>query len=90
MSMPTIMGFAATFWSNKVHRGPATALGEERLILFCTWLPPGMAQTMMESETDYSYKAAHLEPKLRLSAAASTAAAAAFADAPRTRKRPGA
>ena len=38
-------GFATCFWSNKVHRGPATALGEERLVLFCTWLPPGMARS---------------------------------------------
>mmetsp|Transcript_15544 Transcript_15544/g.35714 ORF Transcript_15544/g.35714 Transcript_15544/m.35714 type:complete len:219 (-) Transcript_15544:141-797(-) len=81
-------GFATTFWSNKVHRGPATGKSEERLVLFCTWLPPGMARAA-ESETDYSYKACHLEPKLRLSAAASEAAAAEFAEyAPRaSRKR---
>lgn len=78
-------GFATTFWSNKVHRGPATAKGEERLVLFCTWLPPGMARKT-ESETDYSYKACHLEPKLRLSAAASEAAAFEYAGARRTRR----
>ena len=91
-------GFATTFWSNKVHRGPATRKGEERLVLFCTWLPPGMARPVeeaatahpTESETDYSYKACHLEPKLRLSTAASEAAAAAFADyqTRRVAKRP--
>lgn len=32
-------GSAAIFWSNKVHRGPATSPGEERLVLFCSWLP---------------------------------------------------
>jgi hypothetical protein len=69
-----------------VHRGPATGRGEERLVLFCTWLPPGMARAT-ESETDYSYKGCHLEPKLRLSTVASDAAAAEYADAPRTRKR---
>lgn len=71
-------GFATTFWSNKVHRGPATAKGEERLVLFCTWLPPGMVQaSATDSETDYSFKACHLEPKLRLSAAAAAKVAAA-------------
>ena len=77
-------GFATTFWSNKVHRGPATGRGEERLVLFCTWLPPGMPQAA-ESETDYTFKACHLEPKLRLSAAASEAAALEFAGARRSR-----
>ena len=79
-------GFATTFWSNKVHRGPATGRNEERLVLFCSWLPPDMGRAT-ESETDYSYKGCHLEPKLILSAAASEAAAAAYSDAPRTRKR---
>ena len=57
---------------------------EERLVLFCTWLPPGMGRGT-ESETDYSYKACHLEPKLRLSPAASDLAAAEFAGVRRTR-----
>jgi hypothetical protein len=65
-------GFATCFWSNKVHRGPATKRGEERLVLFCTWLPPDMARAD-ESETDYSYRACHLGPKLRLSDAAQAA-----------------
>jgi len=69
-------GFATFFWSNKVHRGPATREGEERLVLFCTWLPPSMARAT-ESETDYSYRACHLEPKLRLSDEAKAASAVA-------------
>ena len=66
-------GSAAIFWSNKVHRGPATEPGEERLVLFCSWLPPGAylrQTTTKESETDYSYYDGHLEPKLRLSVSA--------------------
>ena len=58
-------GCASIFWSNKVHRGPATEPGEERLVLFCTWLPPGAIGR--QSETDYSYYDGHLEPKLHLS-----------------------
>jgi len=36
-------GSASIFWSNKVHRGPQTDPGEERLVLFCSWLPPTSA-----------------------------------------------
>ena len=66
-----VPGSASIFWSNKVHRGPGTDLGEERLVLFCSWLPPSAAaaskRTKKESETDYSFYDIHLEPKLRLS-----------------------
>ena len=41
-------------------------------MLFCTWLPPDMARAD-ESETDYTYRACHLAPKLRLSDAAKAA-----------------
>jgi len=65
-------GDASIFWSNKVHRGPGTDLGEERLVLFCSWLPVELQKSTRksnykESETDYSYYDSHLEPKLRLS-----------------------
>ena len=67
-------GSASIFWSNKVHRGPATEPGEERLVLFCSWLPPSCSaaanKKTKESETDYSFYDVHLEPKLRLSARA--------------------
>eukprot|EP00900_Chrysochromulina_parva_P006307 jgi/Chrpa1/15678/Chrysochromulina_OHIO_Genome00021930-RA len=68
-----VPGSASIFWSNKVHRGPGTDLGEERLVLFCSWLPPSAAAASKrtgakkESETDYSFYDVHLEPKLRLS-----------------------
>ena len=63
-------GSASIFWSNKVHRGPGTELGEERLVLFCSWLPAATKGKKKESETDYSFYDGHLEPKLRLSARA--------------------
>ena len=56
-----------------MHRGPGTEMGEERLVLFCSWLPPSAAaasshaRKKKESETDYSFYDVHLEPKLRLS-----------------------
>jgi hypothetical protein len=65
-------GDAAVFWSNKVHRGPGTSVGEERLVLFCSRLPTlsqseRRATPKASSETDYSFYDTHLEPKLRLS-----------------------
>lgn len=67
-------GSSSLFWSNRVHRGPATELGEERLVLFCSWLPAeaaaGGRNAKKESETDYSFYDGHLEPKLRLSVSA--------------------
>jgi len=78
-------GSASIFWSNKVHRGPGTDVGEERLVLFCSWLPSRSGSSSgasssesaaksgtrkKESETDYSYYDGHMEPKLRLSARA--------------------
>lgn len=65
-------GASSIFWSNKAHRGPGTEPGEERLVLFCSWLPRasgaggGRAKRGRESETDYSFYDGHLEPKLRL------------------------
>ena len=35
--MPSHAGAGFFFWSNKVHRGPATSRGEERLVLFVSW-----------------------------------------------------
>lgn len=69
-------GDASIFWSNKLHRGPGTEVGEERLVLFCSWMPVGerrkpasgsSASRSAQSETDYSFYDGHLEPKLRLS-----------------------
>ena len=61
-------GDVAVFWSNKVHRGPGTEPGEERLVLFCAWQLVGRrAGNNRESETDYNFYDTHLEPKLRLS-----------------------
>ena len=62
-------GSSCLFMSNKVHRGPGTDPGEERLVLFCSWLPAGdkAATKSKESETDYSFYDSHIEPKLRLS-----------------------
>jgi hypothetical protein len=68
-----VPGSSATFWSNKVHRGPATGDGEERTVLFGTWLPPDMLRSK-GSETDFQWRAIHLEPKLCLSAAATAEA----------------
>jgi hypothetical protein len=76
------VGDGCVFWSNKVHRGPGTESGEERLVLFCSWLPvaqsrpavrgkggggSSFAAAAQQSETDYSFYDTHLEPKLRLS-----------------------
>ena len=61
-------GSSSIFWSNKVHRGPGTDAGEERLVLFCSWLPvDAKGRSKKESDTDYSFYDGHLEPKLRLS-----------------------
>lgn len=65
------VGDACIFWSNKVHRGPGTEEGEERIVLFCSWLPrehrgSGKARTA-QSQTDYSFYDTHLEHKLFLS-----------------------
>jgi len=66
-----VPGGHSIFWSNKVHRGPGTDRGEERLVLFCAWQPTRSgrkaAHSKKESETDYSYYDTHLEPKLVLS-----------------------
>ena len=71
---PGVPGDAAVFWSNKVHRGPGTDMGESRLVLFCSWLPVEEAQAerrtqkkKKESETDYSFYDTHFEYKLQLS-----------------------
>ena len=70
---PGEAGDAAIFWSNKVHRGPGTDMGEARLVLFCSWLPTSGVQVerrnqkKKESETDYSYYDTHFEYKLQLS-----------------------
>ena len=65
-----VPGSAALFWANKVHRGPGTDSGEERLVLFCSWVPrsapAAQHQNVSESVTDYSFYDCHLEPKLRL------------------------
>ena len=65
MSYP---GDASVFWSNKVHRGPGTDIGEERLVLFCSWMPVGSRpENSKQSETNYSFYDTHLEPKLSIS-----------------------
>ena len=62
-------GDGAIFWSNKVHRGPGTQPGEERVVLFVSWNRhrQGRRARNAPSETDYSYYAEHFEPKLKLS-----------------------
>lgn len=66
-----VSGGSSIFWSNKVHRGPGTLPGEERVVLFCSWIPREARHVDVtkskESETDYSFYDTHLEPKLRLS-----------------------
>lgn len=69
-----VAGDASVFWSNKVHRGPGTSPGEERLVLFCSWQPLRAATLSVkdrdnyeQSETDYSYYDSSLEPKLTVS-----------------------
>ena len=42
-------------------------MGEERLVLFCSWRPVAAGGVKQQSETDYSFYDTHLEPKLRLS-----------------------
>ena len=53
--------------ARQVHRGPGTEMGEERLVLFCSWRPVAAGGVKQQSETDYSFYDTHLEPKLRLS-----------------------
>mmetsp|Transcript_32729 Transcript_32729/g.52686 ORF Transcript_32729/g.52686 Transcript_32729/m.52686 type:complete len:242 (+) Transcript_32729:331-1056(+) len=65
-------GDGVFFWSNKVHRGPATKVGEERIILFVSWnawTTRSKATTSPNSAslTDYSYYEDHLTKKLELS-----------------------
>ena len=66
-------GDGAIFWSNKVHRGPATAPGEERILVFVSWnrkwLGAGRKKISRNaaSDTDYSYYVEHFEPKLAMS-----------------------
>ena len=61
-------GDGAIFWSNKVHRGPGTRCGEERVVLFVSWnkRTQGKRARNAPSQTDYSYYAEHFEPKLAL------------------------
>ena len=61
-------GDGVIFFSNKVHRGPATWTGEERIVLFVSWNKHRRGKVSLggSSQTDYSYYKCHLEPKLRL------------------------
>jgi hypothetical protein len=63
-------GDGVLFWSNKVHRGPATEDGVERIVLFVSWnwwAARGKMSVHAASPTDYSFFEWHLSPKLRLS-----------------------
>jgi hypothetical protein len=49
-------GGYSIFWSNKVHRGPGTALGEERLVLFCSWRPASTVGASKQSAAAQSLR----------------------------------
>ena len=64
-------GDIALFWSNKVHRGPRTTVGEERVVLFVSWSMWAASSSRSgvgaASLTDYSFYDWHFKPKLVMS-----------------------
>jgi hypothetical protein len=58
-----VAGDACVFWSNKLHRGPPTLVGQERIALFMSWVPIGV--TSARSQKSYTDQTWRLDPHLR-------------------------
>lgn len=69
-------GDCSLFWSNKVHRGPGTDEGEERLVLFCSWMPVAERRTASGATSEKKRERATRGESASAGAASSSAASA--------------